>query len=123
MRKVVRIKDNNLIIFDKLVFNIKHLFIVFLLVTTTFTFFITDSYSLFTKSDSLTNINFVAGSLNYKLESSILENNKVKIDADNEFKLTLTLTSLNDINTKYELYYLVNGEKKEIDGLVVGYTD
>jgi len=123
MKKIIQIENNNIVIFDKYMFNSKHVFIMLLMIITVFTFFLTDSYSMFTKKDHLININFIAGKLNYTLESSILDNGKVTVDAKNEFKLTVTLNSLNSVDTKYELYYLVNGEKKTYKDLQVNYTD
>lgn len=80
------------------------------------------SYAIFLKNDHLTNINFVAGNLNYKIENSKLTNNSITVDGGEDIKLVLSLTSLNNIESKYELYYLLDGEKKKSDDIEIGYT-
>lgn len=49
MKKIIQIENNNIVIFDKYMFNSKHVFIMLLMIITAFTFFLTDSYSMFTK--------------------------------------------------------------------------
>ena len=61
--------------------------------------------------------------MDYKIENVELENNSITLAAGSERKLTLTLTSLNPIDSKYELYYLINGEKVNNPDIEIGYTD
>ena len=122
MKKIIEIENNYVVIFDRFMFSCKHVFIMMLGIITIFTFFLTNSFAIFTKLDHLTNVSFIAGDLNYTLESIILDDGKVTVNSKNEYLLTVTLTSLNDMDTKYELYYLVNGKKQKLNNLTVTYT-
>ena len=51
-------------------------------------------------------LNIVAGTLNYRLESDSLDNNnQLTIPAQTELKIDLDIVSLNNIDSKYVLYY------------------
>lgn len=78
------------------------------------------SYAFFTnKTEGSGKLNIVAGTLNYKIESEDLVDNMVTIEANSMKKVTLNVNSLNEISSKYGLYYQVD----DIDGLVIGYGD
>ena len=87
------------------------------------TLYINTSYGLFKKKDYLTSIDFVAGTLDYKIESDVLNNNSITVPANGEFKFNIKLTSLNSIDSKYELYYLIDGEKVTNNDIEIGYTE
>ena len=79
------------------------------------------SYSIFTRTDELTSIDFIAGNLYYEINSSDLVDNKLTIGPNSEKDITLTITSLNNIDSKYEVYYLVDGEDKNVEGVTISY--
>ena len=108
---------------NKLFSNKKYIVLLLIFLIGFLTVYINTSYGLFKKKDYLTSIDFVTGTLNYKIESSNLTNNNITVDAGNEYKLNLKLTSLNSIDSKYELYYLINGEKVTNPDLEIGYTE
>ena len=108
---------------NKLTFNKKYIVLLLIFLIGFLTLYINTSYGLFKKKDYLTDINFVTGTLDYKIESSNLTNNNITVDAGNEYKLNLTLTSLNPIDSKYELYYLIDGKKVTNNDIEIGYTE
>lgn len=65
------------------------------------------SYSYFKKRIEGTKLTFNVGTLNYELECVNLENCEVVIPANQSEVINLNLTSLNKIDTKYELFYEV----------------
>lgn len=65
-------------------------------------------------------LNIVAGKLDYKLESSDLYDNKITVSANEIKVITVNLYSLNDIDSKYELFYLLD---KANDNVKIGYSD
>ena len=67
-------------------------------------------------------ISFVVGTLDYKIESDALTNNSITVPASGEYKFDITLTSLNSIDSKYELYYLIDGAKVTNNDIQIGYT-
>lgn len=75
------------------------------------------SYALFTiaveKSSALS---IVAGELNYQVDGSLLDSSdNVIIPANTVWSFELSYTNLNDIATRYQLYYqLLNGEEDQI---------
>ena len=75
------------------------------------------SYAFFTRQDIQNGkLNIVTGTLSYKITSSDLDsNNTLFLSANESKKIELTITSLNDINSKYELYYQTS------DNIVVNY--
>ena len=81
--------------------------ILILTVMVSITYF---SYAFFThKSEQHGKLNIVAGSLNYKMESLKLDNNnQVVVPSGMTYRFDIKITSLNEINSKYELYYATN---------------
>ena len=66
------------------------------------------SYAFFTsKNEEHGKLNIVAGTLNYKIESEDLISNQITVEANSLKEITINVTSLNDINSKYELYYVM----------------
>lgn len=75
------------------------------------------SYGFFTaRLEKNGRLNVVAGTLNYKLESLELTNNTINIDANTIKVIDVDIISLNDIDSKYILYYETNN-----DGIQVVY--
>lgn len=67
------------------------------------------SYAFFTSiNEEHGKLNIVAGTLNYKIEGNGLENNQITVSANNTKEITIKITSLNDIKSKYELYYIMS---------------
>ena len=61
---------------------------------------------MFTKKDEYHGrLNIVAGQLKYKLESADLENNSITLEANTTKEIEVEITSLNNINSEYSLYY------------------
>ena len=76
------------------------------------------SYAFITHKDEYNGkINVVTGTLNYKIESKDLNNNSITLSAGEEKEIEVTLTSLNPIESKYQLYY------NNISDVEVGYLD
>ena len=64
------------------------------------------SYAFFTStSEQHGKLNVVVGTLDYKIESEELVDNSVTVSANTMKKLRIKITSLNSVNSKYELYY------------------
>lgn len=77
------------------------------------------SYAFFTDTDEEHGkLNIVAGDLKYKFESDKLNDNKITIAGNSIQKITIKLTSLNDIDSKYQLYYQLNAQNEDI---TIGY--
>lgn len=78
--------------------------ILILTVIVSITYF---SYAFFTKKDEYHGkLNIVVGTLDYKIDSKFINsNNTVTLSANTVTDLDIKLTSLNDIDSKYELYY------------------
>lgn len=73
------------------------------------------SYAFFTnKSEQHGKLNIVAGTLNYKIESSSLVNNAITVAANQSATIEIKITSLNNIESKYQLYYISNNEDVEV---------
>ena len=60
-------------------------------------------------------LNIVAGDLKYKLESDSLDNGKIVIGASETKEFIVDLTSLNEIDSKYELYYRLDTDNSDIN--------
>ena len=94
-------------------------FLVLILVTilvTTFYF----SYAIFSNTqEEHGKLNIVAGTLNYKIESSELDNDSITLGANTSKEIKIKLTSLNEVGSKYELYYILD---KTNDNVSVGYS-
>lgn len=75
------------------------------------------SYAFFThKIEDHGKLNIVAGTLNYKLENNKLENNNsITVPSGLTQRIDLKIISLNDIDSKYELYYITNNNDIEVN--------
>ena len=77
------------------------------------------SYAFFTHRDEQRGrLNIVVGNLNYKIESVDLDsNNSLTLEANTQKIIEMKVTSLNDIDSKYELYYEsdINIDVKYVD--------
>ena len=86
-------------------------FLVLILVTilvTTFYF----SYAIFSNTqEEHGKLNIVAGTLNYKVKGEDIYNNQMEVTKNTTRTITLTVTSLNEIDSKYELYYKIDSNK------------
>ena len=94
-------------------------FLVLLLITilvTTFYF----SYAIFSNTkEEHGKLNIVAGTLNYKIESSELDSDSITLPANTSKEIKIKLTSLNEVSSKYELYYILD---KTNENVSVGYS-
>ena len=86
-------------------------FLVLILITilvTTFCF----SYAIFSNTqEEHGKLNIVAGTLNYKVKGEDIYNNQIEVTKNTTRTITLTVTSLNEIDSKYELYYKIDSNK------------
>ena len=86
-------------------------FLVLILITilvTTFYF----SYAIFSNTqEEHGKLNIVAGTLNYKVKGEDIYNNQIDVTKNTTRTITLTVTSLNEIDSKYELYYKIDSNK------------
>ena len=87
------------------------LFIVIVLISVTYF-----SYAFFTGvSEQSGKLHIVVGTLNYDLTSSDLNSNKsITIAANESKKIEITISSLNDISSKYQLYYVSSSDNFDI---------
>ena len=94
-------------------------FLVLILITilvTTFYF----SYAIFSNTqEEHGKLNIVAGTLNYKIENKYVENDQITVNANDKIATTLKITSLNTISSKYELYYQIENNIKDVK---IGYA-
>ena len=73
------------------------------------------SYAFFTsKNEYHGRVNMVVGTLDYKLKSSLLSNNSITLASNEKARLHIEIESLNDINSKYELFYTTTNNNIEI---------
>lgn len=64
------------------------------------------SYAFFTsKSEQRGKLNIITGTLDYRIESTDLVDNYVEIEANSTKTINLKIISLNEIDSKYKLYY------------------
>ena len=97
----------------------KSYFIIFGLIVLAVVCFST-SYAIFSNTkEEHGKLNIVAGNLNYKIESSELDSDSVTVPANTSKEIRIKLTSLNEVNSKYELYYILD---KTNDKVSVGYS-
>ena len=97
----------------------KSYFIIFGLIVIAVVCFST-SYAIFSNTkEEHGKLNIVAGNLNYKLESSELDSDSVTVPANTSKEIRIKLTSLNEVSSKYELYYILD---KTNDKVSVGYS-
>lgn len=67
------------------------------------------SYAFFTsRIEQHGKLNIVAGTLDYQIASNDLVNNSIVLESNESKTINIKITSLNDINSKYELYYTSN---------------
>lgn len=96
----------------------KMIYISLLLILTVFVSVNYFSYAFFThKDEQHGKLNVVAGTLNYQLKSSLLTSNAITLASKEKARLNLEIESLNEINSKYELYYTTTN-----NGIEIGYT-
>ena len=75
------------------------------------------SYAFFTsKYEQRGKLNIVTGTLDYKIGSADLTNNSITLEANKSKQIEIEITSLNNIDSKYELYYQTTASN-----IVVGY--
>ena len=97
----------------------KSYFIIFGLIVLAVVCFST-SYAIFSNTkEEHGKLNIVAGNLNYKIESSELDSDSITIPANTSKEIRIKLTSLNEVSSKYELYYILD---KTNDKVSVGYS-
>ena len=97
----------------------KSYFIIFGLIVLAVVCFST-SYAIFSNTkEEHGKLNIVAGNLNYKIESSELDSDSVTVPANTSKEIRIKLTSLNEVSSKYELYYILD---KMNDKVSVGYS-
>ena len=78
------------------------------------------SYGFFTnKLEEHGKLNLVVGTLDYQIESKELINNQIAVPAGKVMEFVIKVKSLNEIDSNYELYYLL---KKENPNVEVGYS-
>jgi len=67
---------------------------------------LSNSYALFQRQLAVGNANLQVGELQYSMSSTSLnENNAITVEAGKSVTFDIMITSLNDISSKYELYY------------------
>ena len=97
----------------------KSYFIIFGLIVLAVVCFST-SYAIFSNTkEEHGKLNIVAGTLNYKIESSELDSDSITLEANTSKEIRIKLTSLNEVSSKYELYYILD---KTNDKVSVGYS-
>jgi len=97
----------------------KMIYIGSLLILTAIISIASFSYAIWSnKSEQRGKLNIVAGSLNYELVSDDLNNNSITIPANTNKTIEIEITSLNNIESKYELYYTTNNEN-----ISIGYSE
>lgn len=100
--------------------NIKKSYIIIFALVLIFVISFGASYAIFMdKSEQHGKLNIVAGDLDYKIESDDLVDNKITVGANEIKEITIKLSSLNDIDSKYELFYTLD---KTNANLRVGYS-
>ena len=97
----------------------KSYFIIFGLIVLAVVCFST-SYAIFSNTkEEHGKLNIVAGNLNYKIESNELDSDSITLPANTSKEIRIKLTSLNEVSSKYELYYILD---KTNDKVSVGYS-
>jgi len=95
----------------------KMIYIGSLLILTAIISIASFSYAIWSnKSEQRGKLNIVAGNLNYELVSSDLTNNSITIPANTSKTIEIEITSLNNIESKYELYYQTDSS------IIIGYS-
>ena len=81
---------------------------------------ISASYAIFSNTkEEHGKLNIVAGTLDYKIENKYVENDQITVNANDKITTTLKITSLNTISSKYELYYQIENNIKDVK---IGYA-
>ena len=97
----------------------KYYVLIFILIMIIF-ISISASYAIFSNTkEEHGKLNIVAGTLDYKIENKNLKNNQITINANDKITTTLKITSLNTISSKYELYYQIENNIKDVK---IGYA-
>ena len=97
----------------------KSYFIIFGLIVLAVVCFST-SYAIFSNTkEEHGKLNIVAGNLNYKIESSELDSDSITLEANTSKEIRIKLTSLNEVSSKYELYYILDESNDKVS---VGYS-
>lgn len=97
----------------------KKLYLAILLLTVILVTSVYFSYAFFTnKLEEHGKLNLVVGNLDYKIESKELNDNQITVAGNSIKEMIIRVTSLNDIDSKYELYY----EIKEGNNVEVLYS-
>ncbi len=79
------------------------------------------SYAFFTNQvEGHGKLNIVAGTLDYQIESSDLKNHQMIVNPNSTYELEIEIDSFNTIDSKYELYYLLD---KEVNDFKIGYFE
>ena len=97
----------------------KYYVLIFILIMIIF-ISISASYAIFSNTkEEHGKLNIVAGTLDYKIENKNLKNNQITVNANDKITTTLKITSLNTISSKYELYYQIENNIKDVK---IGYA-
>ena len=81
---------------------------------------ISASYAIFSNTkEEHGKLNIVAGTLDYKIENKNLKNDQITVNSNDKITTTLKITSLNTIPSKYELYYQIENNIKDVK---IGYA-
>ena len=92
------------------------IFVLFLIMMVSYRY----SYAFFNDTkEEHGKLNVVVGDLKYKLESDSLDNDSIVVEANTSKEIKVKITSLNNISSKYELYYVLD---KVNDKVSVGYS-
>ena len=101
----------------------KKIYITSTLVVVLITVLLCASYAVFTNvQEGKGKLNIVAGDLKYSIESNDLTNGEISIESNTTKQLDIKITSLNDVDSAYELYYLVNNITDIPSGLIIRYN-
>ena len=97
----------------------KMIYIGSLLILTAIISIASFSYAIWSnKSEQRGKLNIVAGSLRYELISDDLTNNSITIPANTNKIIEIEIKSLNNIESKYELYY-----ESDNENISIGYSE
>ena len=81
---------------------------------------ISASYAIFSNTkEEHGKLNIVAGTLDYKIENKYVENDQIMVNANDKITTTFKITSLNTVSSKYELYYQIENNIKDVK---IGYA-
>lgn len=83
--------------------------------------FFSTSFAIFKKQQEVDTVTLKVGELEYTMECSLLNNNQIDLPPNSNVVLDLKITSKNEIDSKYQLYYQTNASVSE--NFVVGYLE